>query len=142
MELARELGIEDSCRFLGPQVDVQRLYEEASIFLATRPDEPFGLSVVEAMANALPVVAAGGGGHVESVGQDPAAMLFPAGDAESGAKMLVELAGDPAGREAYGLRLRSIQETQFSADRQVERTLEIYRSLIGGDSKDGARRER
>ena len=40
----------------------------AGVLLAPRPDEAFGLSVVEAMARGLPVVAAGSGAHLETVG--------------------------------------------------------------------------
>ena len=43
----------------------------AGVLLAPRTDEAFGLSVVEAMARGLPVVAAGSGAHLETVGSVP-----------------------------------------------------------------------
>ena len=43
----------------------------AGVLLAPRTDEAFGLSVVEAMARGLPVVAAGSGAHLETVGSAP-----------------------------------------------------------------------
>ncbi len=45
-----------------------------AIFLAPAPAEPFGLAVVEAMAHGLPVVAAAGGAHPETVGDDDASV--------------------------------------------------------------------
>ena len=77
--LADELGVADSVDFVGQIADTDRLLGESSILLATPPAEPFGFSVVEAMAHGVPVVAAAGGAHVETMGD--AGMLFPPGDA-------------------------------------------------------------
>ena len=60
--LADRLGIGDSCRFLGFRNDVAELQRQAAVFLAPRPDEPLGLSVIEAMAAGTPVVAASAAG--------------------------------------------------------------------------------
>jgi glycosyltransferase involved in cell wall biosynthesis len=128
-ERAARLGIGASCRFLGARSDMATLYRRASILLAPRPDEPFGLSVVEAMAAALPVVAAGGGGHLETVGLSEGAALFPPGDTQAAGRTLAELATDPARREAYGQALRATQQARFSSGRQVADTLALYRSL-------------
>ena len=128
--LAEALGVADSCQFLGHQVDVDRLYERAAIFLATRPGEPFGISVVEAMAHGLPIVAVAGGGHAETVGRCPGARMFPPGDAATAGRFLAELAASEALRDRYGAELHDAQRTRFTADAQVEATLEVYRSVL------------
>jgi hypothetical protein len=107
--LADRLDLGESCRFLGQRFDVDALYREAGIFLATRPDEPYGLSVVEAMAHGLPVVAARGGGHSETVGRADEPALFRPGDVDDAARQLSELARDAARRASYGAELRAIQ---------------------------------
>lgn len=55
--LAKELGIEDSVTFLGRRSDVDVLYRRARIFCHPAEHEGFGLSVAEALAFGLPVVA-------------------------------------------------------------------------------------
>jgi glycosyltransferase involved in cell wall biosynthesis len=131
-ELAQRLGIGRHCDFVGSVADVDGLYRRAAIFLATRPDEPYGLSVVEAMAHGVPVVAASGGGHLETVGRCEDARLFESGNALSAAKMIAELAHDATARGRYGSRLREIQQQNFTVRRQAESTLATYRAIRGG----------
>jgi glycosyltransferase involved in cell wall biosynthesis len=128
--LAADLGVADSCRFLGAREDVPELLARASLFLATRPDEPFGLSVVEAMATGTPVLAAAGGGHDETVGLAEGAALFAADDLDAAAALLRELAGDADRLRRYGRALRAIQQREFTVDRQVEQTLACYRDVL------------
>ncbi len=127
---AAQLGVAASCAFLGRRNDVADLQLRASMQLAPRPDEPFGLSVVEAMAAALPVVAARGGGHLETVGLAPDAALYSPFDIGSAGRMLAELAGDLERRHSYGTALRHIHSDVFRVERQVATTLETYRSLL------------
>jgi glycosyltransferase involved in cell wall biosynthesis len=101
------------------------------MFLAPRRDEPFGISVVEAMASALPVVCADGGGHRETVGLCEMAEMFPPGDAVAAGEILARLAADPRRRDAYGLELRRIQSEHFTAETQALGTVTAYRSLVG-----------
>lgn len=128
-KLASELGVGDSCEFLGTRRDVDALQRRASIFLASRPDEPLGLSVIEAMAAGTPVVAAAGGGHFETVGRSDLAALYPPLDVDRAGELLVELADAPSRRARYGAELRDIHRQHFSVDRQVDQTLELYRSV-------------
>jgi len=129
-ERADRLDLGESCQFLGQRFDVDTLYRRASIFLATRPDEPYGLSVLEAMSYGLPVVAPRGGGHVETVGIAADATLFTPGDLDAAASMLEGLAADPALRAQYGGELRRVQQEHFTIDSQVDATLAVYRRLV------------
>ncbi len=76
-DLARDLGVDASVRFLGRVDDVPERMRRASLFLATADAEPFGLAVVEAMAAALPAVAADAGGHRETIGSATPETLYP-----------------------------------------------------------------
>ena len=66
--LSTNLGLSDSIEWPGFVDDPTQLLTYASVLLAPAPDEPFGLTVVEAMARATPVIAADGGAHRETVG--------------------------------------------------------------------------
>jgi glycosyltransferase involved in cell wall biosynthesis len=128
--LARRLKIAPAVRFLGSRSDIDRLMDDASILFASRPDEAYGLSVLEAMATGLPVVATGAGGHLETVGSVEGAALFPPGDAAAAGRLLAELAADSGRRDAYGKALQEAQRTRFTLEAQVAATDAVYRSVL------------
>jgi glycosyltransferase involved in cell wall biosynthesis len=123
---AARAGI-DGVRFVGLRADVARLRASAGVFVAPAPAEPFGLSVVEAMAQGLPVIAAAGGGHLETVGRAAPELLYPPGDIPRFAKRLTELACDVGERRRLGTKLRHAQRQFFDLDRHVDRLVGIYR---------------
>jgi glycosyltransferase involved in cell wall biosynthesis len=126
--LAADLGVEASVCFAGLVADTDRLLAESSILMAPAPAEPFGLSVVEAMAHGVPVVAADGGAHRETVGD--AGPLFPVGDSHAAAAALVSLSRDVARRRAVGSRLRRRQQELFSLTRHVDELESLYRLVV------------
>lgn len=128
--LAAELGVGDSVQLLGSVTDTDSLLRSASIFLAPAPAEPFGLAVVEAMARGIPVVAAEGGAHLETLGAS--AFLFPPGDDVAAARRLLALAEDRSARLTEGERLRLRQQQLFSLDRHVDALEDLYASALGG----------
>ncbi len=130
-KLAAGLGVQDSCRFLGARDDVDVLLRSAAVFLAPRPDEPYGLSVVEAMAHATPVVAGAGGGHDETVGSAPGAVMVPADDPARAGALLAGLARDTPRRAAYGTALRELQRDRFSLEAHADAIGAVYRSVLG-----------
>ena len=119
-----------SVEFLGHRRDMWELMRAAGVLLAPRTDEAFGLSVVEAMARGLPVVAAGSGAHLETVGSAPGAALFEPGDADDAARLLRELADSQEERESYGARLQVVQRERFTVEQQARRTDAVYRELL------------
>ena len=123
--LGSQLGVVGSVRFLGRVSDTDALLEASSILLAPAPAEPFGLSVTEAMAHGVPVVAAEGGAHTETLG--PGGSFFDPGDAKSAAEHLLRLSGDLRLRRAEGRRLRQRQQELFSLENHVSRLEELYR---------------
>ena len=130
MALADTIGISGSVEFVGQIVDTGTLLHESSILLAPAAEEPFGLSVVEAMAHGLPVVAARGGAHVETLGEDGA--LFTPGDPDGAAKELRRLADSLALRLESGTRLRSRQQSLFSLEGHLTGLVTIYRKVVAG----------
>jgi glycosyltransferase involved in cell wall biosynthesis len=126
--LARELGVEGSVDFVGFQADVQDWLRRASVLIAPTPREGLGLAVLEAMAQGVPVVAAAGGGHLETVGSVPDAALFPPGDAEAAAELLAGLVRDGDRRRDYGRALRERRRAAFTVAAQTELTVAVLRS--------------
>ncbi|HUS13992.1 MAG TPA: glycosyltransferase [Chloroflexia bacterium] len=67
--LATELGLQDHVHFAGfvPEADLPATYAAADLYVHTGLQESFGLSVIEAMAARLPVVAVAEGGPTATV---------------------------------------------------------------------------
>lgn len=129
-DLVETLGLDGSVRFLGFRADLPEIMDRAGLLLASCPFEHFGLTVLEAMAGGLPVVAAGAAGHRTMLdGLDPRAMFRP-DDVEAAAASLRSLVDDPAGRDALGVAERERQHRAFSMRAQVEGTDAIYRSVL------------
>lgn len=110
----------------------------AGILLASAPAEPFGLSVVEALAAGVPVVACAAGGHLETVGRLPDARMFPPGDAEAAAAALRSLLPDPV-RTTISEAARRLVESNFTIARHVDRLLVEYETVASALSSDRAR---
>ncbi len=128
--LAHELQVEDRVDFLGHRSDARTLMDEASLMIAPTAVEAFGLAVVEAMSCGLPVIAAGSGAHLETVGSVQGSTLFSPGDVGEAARQLRALADDPGRRAAYGASLRDAQRARFTLEHQARQTDEVYRSVL------------
>lgn len=127
---ARALGIDDSTRFLGHRSDVRALMATAGLFLAPTAREGLGLSVLEAMACGLPVIASASGGHLETIGSVEGALLFHPADVSDAAHQLDLAVTDAAARRRYGQRGRRVQRERFTIDAQTEATLDVYERCL------------
>ncbi|MGI8457562.1 MAG: glycosyltransferase family 4 protein [Propionibacteriaceae bacterium] len=127
--LAGQLGVAGATDFLGVRDDIPELMSRAAILLASPPAEPLGLSVLEAMAAGLPVVASAAGGHLETLAADPSTM-FPPGDAAAAAVVLTALAEDPRHRDVLAAAGQQRQRTEFTLTAQAAGTRAVYLDLL------------
>jgi glycosyltransferase involved in cell wall biosynthesis len=116
--LATQLGLGEAVRFTGalPDDELARLYRHADVFCLPSVQEGFGIVFLEAMANALPVVATTGAAIPEVVPQRRAGTLVAPGDHAALADALIELLSDAALRRAYG-EAGQAHVAQFGWDR-------------------------
>lgn len=128
--LVDRLDVERSVRFIGHRSDVDTLMQRAGLLIAPCAVEGLGLTVLEAMAWGLPVVAAAAGGHLETVGSVPDPSLFQPHDAEAAGDMLSRLGADPAARDRYATELQQLQRTSFTVEAQVRATDAVYRRVL------------
>lgn len=86
-QLAHDLGVSDSVRFLGQVPNGRRYFKAFDLFALTSDHEPFGMVLLEAMAAGVPVIATDCGGAKEVV--NDAECLFGLGDVEALAQLLL-----------------------------------------------------
>ncbi len=101
--LVRARGLEDRVIFTGFVDDVEEVIASMDLLVhASVLPEPFGLVIIEAMAQGLPVVATRGGGVGEIVDDGRTGILVPPRDAGAMAEAISTLLADPAQAKRMG----------------------------------------
>lgn len=127
--LARQLGIANSVRFTGPVAyeQVSNYLAAADLFATASVTEVHPLTVIEAMAAGLPVVAVASPGIVDTVVSGESGLLTTKPDGGLAAA-LVGLASNDARRQQMAQAARCASE-RFDITHTVQRTLALYERL-------------
>lgn len=134
-ELARRLGIADRVSWLGERGDVPTLLRCVDAFCIASKFEPFGVSVLEAMAAGLPIVSTDVNELPDILDGGRAGMLVPAERPEDLAEALETVSFDAALRARLGAHARSIAHLRYSLRAAVGAYVKLYEDVLG----EGAR---
>ncbi|GIK30109.1 MAG: glycosyltransferase [Anaerolineae bacterium] len=132
VNLAAELNVSDRVHVLGWRSPAAPVLAGLDGLLAPSQREGFGLSVLEAMQQGIPVIASSAGAHPETVVDGYTGLLVPAGDADALRRAVESLAGSVSLRQAMGEAGRARVEREFTADRMADQTLALYQDLGSG----------
>ena len=124
------LGLDGSVELLGTRGDVDELLADADLFVLSSDSEGLPMSVLEAMAAGLPVVASAVGGVPELVRDGETGTLVPPRDSAALAAAIRRLVADAALRERLGEAGRLRAEREFSLAGFRRAHLEIYRAAL------------
>jgi glycosyltransferase involved in cell wall biosynthesis len=129
---AKAEGVEDRVEFPGNRSGPELAGELAAsgIFVLPSLQETASVSVMEAMAVGLPVVATDVGGTRHLVREGVTGALVRRRDAGGLAEALARYLRDPETATRHGVAGRAVAEDRFRVDRAVDRTLEVYRRVI------------
>jgi len=139
-KLAHKTGVAERVRFLGEvgERDLPALYNLATVYVgASRRAERigvegFGISLVEASACGLPVVAGNSGGIPDAVRDGETGFLVPAEDPTAFAGAICRLLGDRALAQRIGAAGRRAVETYYNWDRVVRDFRAIEAEVVAG----------
>lgn len=142
LEHAAKLGVQNHLAITGfaPHEQLPQRFNQFDVFLMpsmtdpqTQQCEAFGVSLLEAIAAGLPVVATRTGGIPEFVGlDDEKAVLVPEKDGSAIAQAVLGMLENPrVFSPAPGPLQRHIQET-YTPETITKRYVEIYERLTGG----------
>lgn len=124
------LRLEDVVRFAGYRPDVYTVLRGIDVFVHPSLWEGFGLSILEAMAAARPIVATRVSAIPELVEPETSALLVSPGDPACLAAALKRCIQDPALRARLGSAARQRWQKHFSREKMVERTLHFYATCL------------
>jgi glycosyltransferase involved in cell wall biosynthesis len=126
--LARTRGVQDRVVFAGFVPDAPRCFPVMDLYVSASRREGLPLSLLEAMACGLPVLATRVSGHEEVVVHDLTGLLVPPDDPAALAGAAAALLGDPERRRRMGEAGRERVEREFSVSRMVAATAAVYRA--------------
>ena len=128
--LSAELDLGREVVFTGMRNDIAELLRGLDLFVLTSTTEGISLTLLEAMASGLPVVATRVGGNPEVVVDGETGFLVPAKDPQSLAKRMIDLLHNRALSIDMGKRGRRRVEEQFSIKATSQKYLTLYEEIL------------
>jgi D-inositol-3-phosphate glycosyltransferase len=130
--VARAEGIEDRVEFVGRRGRgvLRQFYCASDVFVTTPWYEPFGITPVEAMACARPVIGAAVGGIRTTVVDGETGYLVPPRNPEVLAGRLLDLASDPQKARAFGEAGRARALKSYTWSRVARDLALVYHQAI------------
>jgi glycosyltransferase involved in cell wall biosynthesis len=138
--LTRTLGLEDSVVFAGSRKDPENFYPALDVVALTSRNEGTPLTLIEAMANARPIIATAVGGVLDLLGESSEGVLpyqecqrgisTESDNEKSFAAGLLRLVEDSDLRNELGLRGKEFVERTYPKQRLFEDVKELYVELM------------
>ncbi len=113
-------------------------YTAADVFLMPSMAEAFGMMAIEAMACGKPVIVFEGTSLPEIVSAPDGGVAVPYGDAQALSAALARLLENGEERSAVGRRALAVARERYDVERQVDRLVALYESVIA--ARTGASR--
>ncbi|MBU0514828.1 MAG: glycosyltransferase, partial [Proteobacteria bacterium] len=140
--LARRYGLEDKVALIGVRRDIPRILSLSDIFVLQSRWEGLPVSILEAMASGLPVVATQVGGIAELVVDQHTGLLVPSRDQAALGAALARLLDDAELRRHLGRAGQERFRSHFEQGIMVGRMDRLYRRLVARKSARRAARRR
>ena len=133
---ARQLDIAQHVHFLGMRRDVQDILHRCDLFVLPSRTEAMPITILEAMATGLPVVATRVGGIPELVTDGVTGLLVPTDEPEALSQTMTKLIQNPDLRLRMGTAGRKRVEEELSLDTCVRRYEDLYREILRRKGRD------
>lgn len=131
-ELSHKKDISNMIIFTGTvgETDLLDLYGASDIFMSASEVELQGISIMEAMASGLPIVAASSMAIPELVKDGFNGYLFEPGNTEDASDKILKLINDKKAREEMGLKSEFLIK-QHNFEKTLDKFEEIYFKCLG-----------
>ncbi|HEU5101271.1 MAG TPA: glycosyltransferase family 4 protein, partial [Roseiflexaceae bacterium] len=113
--LAEQVGVAEHTRFLGYYPDLETILQASDLLVSPSLREGMQVSLIEAMAAGLPIVATAVGGTPDAVADGESGVLVPPSDADALAGRVIELLGDRERMRRMGAAGRRRAEELFDS---------------------------
>lgn len=124
------LGLKENVIFLGSLVDTAKPLSLIDIFVLPSLKEGLGISILEAQAAGVPVVASDVGGIYTIIKDNENGFLVPSRDSLSLAAAIIKLINNPTLANKMSEVGRRLMREEFSLDEMAKRIEEVYIQCI------------
>ncbi len=124
------LGLKNNVVFLDATFDTTKLLSVMDIFALPSLQEGLGLSIMEAQAAGIPVVASNVGGIYTIIKDDQSGLLLPPGDSASLAEAILKLMDNPGRAKEMGEKGREVIRERFSLDKMARDIEGVYKQCV------------
>ena len=131
----KALDLEHSVLMLGSRRDVPEILAALDCFCLPSETEGMPMTLLEAMAAALPIVITNVGAIPTVVEDGVSALLIPPKDPEALARALCKVAGDPSLAAAMGRAARQRVERDFSVEASLRNYEALYHEMLPGSRR-------
>jgi len=131
------LGLDESVRLIGFTDQVPLYLAAMDLFLQPSKEEGLSMTILEAMAAGLPVIATPVGGTPEVIDDGETGRLVDVGNAEKLASCIVEFLEKPDEYAVMAKNARLRVEREFTLERMAEGYEKVYREVLGGAGRRG-----
>lgn len=129
---AMALGLEKKIIFTGHRADVPRLVSAMDVVVhASSTPEPFGLTIIEAMAAGKPVVATKAGGVLDIIEDGLNGSLVPCKNSHAMAIAILQILSDNNKANQLGMAAREFIKERFTITHQLSAVEKLYQSILG-----------
>ncbi len=128
-------GLAGQVRLTGFRTDLERWLGCLDLVVHPAEMEGLGVSLLQAAAAGVPIIAARAGGMPEIVEDGCNGLLVDPGDVHGLAAAMLRLLGDAALRDAMGQEGRARVDAHFAPQVMVEGNLAVYRRVLGGAAR-------
>jgi glycosyltransferase involved in cell wall biosynthesis len=124
-----ELHMEQHVRLVGFQSEISKWMHAVDVVVLPSDNEPFGITVVEAMALGKPVIAGASGGPTEIITPGRDGLLVASDHPSAVSDAILILLGDDEFASSIGVAARQ-RAQQFGADRYARNLIEALTELV------------
>ncbi len=119
--------------FCGFRADVARILCSSDVLVCPSGFETYGMTNIEAMACAIPVVSTNVGGPSETIVDGETGFLVPPKDPRALAARVIQLLNDARLRRELGFNGRKRVETHYALRNSVAQLERAYTNALGKD---------
>ena len=126
----QELGLQHAVRLFGLRSDVAEIMQSSDLLLFPSLREGLSLTLMEASAARLPIVASDIPGNAEATANGTSARLHAVGDYNAMADSVCQLLEQPEIALKFTRRAREVYEEKFSLDESIKRWQQLYAQVM------------
>jgi glycosyltransferase involved in cell wall biosynthesis len=131
-DLCKQLNIEKQVTFTGKVAhnEVIKYYQQMDVFCNLSEYESFGVSIIEAMACELPVIATETGGAKDIIVSSELGMLVAVNSLDGATKAILQLVNDDELRNSIGKKSRAHIVEKYNWNTNVAEMISEYKKLL------------